>query len=219
MRANIKFFKSFQSIFCILSIITFIFCSFCFSFEESDSNHNKDEENQLEQIKVRVDYTEIPNQASFFKNTKFEKYREIGETRDLTGIWTGTYNLKKSSVFWTRSNLESINILKSIDFRPYNVYLRFGSKDFERYPEMEISQEGVDYSSVNIKFANNKQINYWAKATSKNWLEVIRGKIMRLNENELFTEFQTTVYDGKIPIYAFRGEVVLTKNEDQDNPL
>lgn len=76
---------------------------------------------------------------------------------------------------------------------------------------LEIIQEGVKYSSVNIDLANDKQINYWTNARNKDWFQVIRGKIFRVNESELFTVFQTTVYEGKTAIYAFKGEAMLMK--------
>jgi len=76
---------------------------------------------------------------------------------------------------------------------------------------LEIIQEDVKYSSIKIDLANNKQINYWTKAKIKDWFQVIRGKIFRVDESHLFTVFQTTVYEDKIPIYAFKGKAVLMK--------
>ena len=83
--------------------------------------------------------------------------------------------------------------------------------DVKKTLGLEISQEDVKYELVNVSLLNGYQISYWTSARSLAWLEVIRGKIFKLSNNELFTKFQTTVYEGKIPIYAFKGEAVLHK--------
>ena len=81
----------------------------------------------------------------------------------------------------------------------------------ENAASVEIIQKDVKYGRVNFDLANDKQINYWTNAKSRDWFQVVRGKIFRVNENQLFTVFQTTVYENKIPIYAFKGEAVLEK--------
>ena len=164
-----------------------------------------------DKIKAKVNYSDGPNQADFFTDTELNKYSEIGQYKDLEGVWTGTYDLVKESIFWINPKLSKSNIFKLIDFKPYAIFLKLDNTDKRGSLKLLVSQEDISYSSVNIEVANNKQINYWTKAMSLNWLEIVRGKILRLNNNELFTIFQTTVYEEKIPIYAFRGEVVLRK--------
>lgn len=165
-------------------------------------------------IKMGINYSENPNQKDFFTNIGYEKYTSLGQYKKLAGMWSGTYDLSQSSIYWINSNLDNLEVFKLIDFRPYKIYLKFNVLPDNKLSNFAISQEDVDYSSVNIDVVNDKQINYWAKAKSLNWLEIVRGKIFRLNESELFTVFQTTVYKGKIPIYAFRGEVTLRKEAD-----
>ncbi|MBI3590094.1 MAG: hypothetical protein HY094_01790 [Candidatus Melainabacteria bacterium] len=162
-------------------------------------------------IKAKINYSENPNQPDFFRAFELGKYKEIGQIEKLTGFWTGTYDLKNESVFWLNPNLDRLKVLKLVDFKTYNVYLKFFVLNNERVLGLQLNQEDINYRTVNIEIANDKQINYWAEASSSDWLEIVRGKIFRLNDNELFTVFQTTVYEEKNPIYAFRGELVLRK--------
>lgn len=164
-------------------------------------------------IKVQVNYREGPNQSDFFTNTDLKEYEIIGSIRNLDGIWLGTYNLSRDSVYWINPQLDSSEFFKIIEFGPYDVYLKFKFDENNKLSALELKQKDIDYGPVNIGFANDKQINYWTKATTSNWLEIVRGKLFRMNNNELFTIFQTTIYEDKIPIYAFRGEFVLKKVE------
>ena len=100
-----------------------------------------------------------------------------------------------------------------MNFGPYTISLKFNLIDVV-ISGLEIIQEGVKYGSVNIDLGNDNQINYWTNARSKDWVQVVRGKIFRVNENQLFTVFQTIVYENKIPIYAFKGEAILEKVRD-----
>ena len=198
-----------MKLFCFFLILVLIFNSFGLTLKTSkpipilEKIKNK--------IKMGINYSENPNQKDFFTNIDHEKYTSFGQYRKLTGLWSGTYDLSQSSVYWINSNLDNLEVFKLIDFRPYKVYLKFNVLSDDKLSNLTISQNDVDYGSVNIDVVNDKQINYWAKAKSLNWLEIVRGKIFRLNESEIFTVFQTTVYEGKIPIYAFRGEVILRK--------
>jgi hypothetical protein len=102
-----------------------------------------------------------------------------------------------------------------IQFGPYRIFLKthFGGN---RLLSIEIRQEDIGYGQVNFEVVRNKsQINYWTKATNSIWLETIRGKIFKVSEKELYTIFQTTVYEDKIPIYAFRGNALLTMIGDR----
>ena len=169
-------------------------------------------------LKIKVNYTENPNQTDFFTTSEFQKYREIGLPEKLDGIWKGNYILNRESVFWVTPSLDNNKIYSSIDFGPYSLSLRFNLNEKTILSGLEIIQKDVKYSLVNFDFANDKQINYWTKAKNRDWFQVIRGKIFRVSKNQLFTVFQTTVYEGKIPIYAFKGEATLEKL-DRDAPL
>lgn len=164
-------------------------------------------------IKVQVNYREGPNQSDFFTNTDFRKFEIIEPIKSLDGTWFGTYDLSEDSVYWINPHLDSSEIFKIIEFGPYDVYLKFKFDEDNKLSALELKQEDIDYGSVSIELANNKQINYWTKATTFNWLEIVRGKLSRINNNELFTIFQTTIYEDKIPIYAFRGEFVLKRTD------
>ncbi len=191
----------------MLVIISLIFSSFGYVFKENKPvSILKD---LIKKVKLKINYVENPNQADFFKTTDMDKYTKIGPFENLTGSWTGTYVLNQESVFWTNSQVERSSIFKLIDFKSYDIYFKFNHSG--KFPKLEIGQEGTSYSSVNIEIANDKQISYWAEAVSLNWREIIRGKIFRLNNDALYTVFQTTVYERKIPIYAFSGEVVLKR--------
>ena len=163
-------------------------------------------------IKVKVNYTENPNQGDFFTSNEFEKYREIGSTEKLDGIWSGNYTLDRESIFWVAPLLDNNQVYDSIDFGPYGLNFKFNLIEKTILSSLEIIQEDITYSLVNIDIANDKQISYWTKAKNGDWFQVIRGKIFRVNENQLFTVFQTTVYEGKIPIYAFKGETILNRS-------
>ena len=162
-------------------------------------------------IKIKLNYNENPNQTDFFTSSEFKNYVEIGQLEKLDGIWHGSYTLSPESIFWTNPSLDNNHIYNSIDSGPYTINIKFNLIEKSILSGLEIIQKDVKYSSVNIDLANDKQINYWTKAKNKDWFQVIRGKIFRVSENLLFTVFQTTVYEGKIPIYAFKGEAVLSK--------
>lgn len=208
---KIKFFK------CLCIFICFLIFLAIFSgisgFTLKDSKLLLLKESLINKIKANINYYDGPNQADFFTESELSKYFKIGQNEMLKGIWTGTYDLTENSVFWTNPKLDKVDIFKLIDLRTYILFFRFDNTYKNRFPKLSVSQEDIDYGSVNIEQANDKQINYWTNAKSRNWVEIIRGKIFRLNDNELFTVFQTTVYERKIPIYAFRGEVVLRKKQ------
>ncbi len=182
--------------------------SFGFGFKEANT---EDSLNRSEgKIKVKVNYTEGPNIKDFF-NTELGNYLGLGLPENLQGIWRGTYDLKKESVYWISPTIEKHILYRKIGFGPYNIKLKLNVNEKGVLNDFDISQEDIGYRSVNIEWANDKQINYWAKANTKNWLEVVRGKILRVSNNELYTEFQTTVYESKTPIYAFNGNSVLQR--------
>ena len=173
-----------------------------------------DFDNIESEIKAKVNYTENPNQTDFFSNKEFQKYNEIGPLEKLHGIWSGNYTLNDKSIFWVPPSLDNSHIYNSVDSGPYTISIKFNLTEKMILSSLEIIQKDVKYSSVNIDLANDKQINYWTKAKSRDWFQVVRGKIFRVNENQLFTVFQTTVYENKIPIYAFKGEAILEKRRD-----
>lgn len=71
-------------------------------------------------------------------------------------MWSGTYDLSQSSVYWINSNLDNLEVFKLIDFRPYKIYLKFNVLPDNKLSNFAISQEDVDYSSVNIDVVNDK---------------------------------------------------------------
>lgn len=206
---KIKFFKCLCVFICfVVFLVVFYSVS---GFTLKDSKLFPLQENLIKRIKANINYYDGPNQADFFTESGLNKYLEIGQKEILEGVWTGTYDLTNKSIFWINAKLDKTEIFKLIDFHTYLLFFRFDNTYKNKFPQLSISQEEINYGSVNIWKANPKQINYWTSAKSNNWIEIVRGKIFRLNENELFTVFQTTVYERKIPIYAFRGEVVLNK--------
>ena len=184
----------------LVSLFFLLNSGFCSDFDDAEGK-----------IKVKVDYTENPNQIDFFSNNEFRKYNEIGLPEKLSGIWSGSYTLSRESVFWVNPSLDDNSIQNSVDFGPYNISLKFNLIDNVILSGLEIIQKDVKYSSVKINLANEKQINYWTEAKSGDWFQVVRGKIFRVNESQLFTVFQTTVYENKTPIYAFRGKAFLSR--------
>lgn len=209
--SKIKFFKSIRIYFCLLGGFSLVFSSFGFRFKEGAP---KSFINVKSKLKVKINYNENPNKPDFFTKTETAEFIDFGDFKDLDGIWTGSYSLNEGSIVWTNPNIsaeDSKRIFDLIYTGPYNIYLKFSLTD--RLKELSISQENIQYNSINFEQVSNNQINYWAKASTKNWLEVIRGKVYRLKEDKLFTIFQTTVYEGKIPIYAFYGEAMLTKDK------
>lgn len=157
-------------------------------------------------------FTEGPNQADFFYNSYVNNFTELPGHVALEGTWTGTYYLDKASIFWVNSNLNKLDFYKLIEFGPYKINFKFVLNSAKKISSLQIEQEDINYGFVNVDIKDKKQVNYWTKALNKNWVEIIRGKVHKINDNELFTIFQTIVYEGKIPIYAFRGETALSKN-------
>lgn len=208
---KIKFFKSlWESLFLSL-FLAFYPAGITFGFKEVQPFGFLD--GVKSKIKVKVNYLEGPSQAGFFTNTELDKYIDLGPFENLEDAWLGKYSLIQESIFWTNPNLNKYKIFNLIGFGQYDISLKFNLASDNRLSCLEIFQEGVKYGSVNIELPNNKQINYWTKATSSSWIEIIRGKIMRVNDEELFTEFQTTVYEERTPIYAFHGQSVLRRIE------
>lgn len=162
-------------------------------------------------LEVKVNYDESLNQPSFFTNTNISEYVEVGQVKKLKGLWSGNFQLTKKSIFWTNPKQDKNEIINSIRYGPYKIFLNFNLGINDRLVSIDIGQEEVMYGSINVQLANKKQINYWATANSDKWFEVIRGKVFRVNKDKLFTVFQTTVYEKKIPIYAFEGIAVLEK--------
>ena len=209
--AKIKFFKSRRDFYLFFVFFGLILSNFGISLKEGEFSFFKDIKSK---IQVKINYFEPPSTKDFFSNTVLEKYIAIVPLKELNGIWEGTFSLNKNSVFWTNQNFEKHYIYSLISFGPYGIYLKFNNPSTSisnKLSGLEVVQEDVQYDSVNIELANDKQINYWAKAHSKKWFEIVRGKILRINDNELFMEFQTTVYEKKIPIYAFRDRLVLRR--------
>ena len=208
---KIKFFKSLhKSLLLFVLFVTFL--NFGFSFKEIKPITF--EEKLKSKIKVKVNYTDGPSQSDFFTRSETGDYLNLGSLKKIEGVWLGKYDLSKESVFWINPNLKSSRIYNVVAFGPYDIYLKFNLINDSKLIGLKISQEGVNYGPVNVGIPNNKQINYWTRAVSSNWAEVIRGKIFRISEGELFTEFQTTVYEEKGPIYAFQGKAVLKKVEE-----
>ena len=159
-------------------------------------------------LKIKVNFNEGPNKEDFFLNNDIEHYTQVTSFNELESTWIGTYELTPKSIFWTNPNSKKTTLTY---FGPYNIRFNFGAPAINRNSSLEIIQEGTEYKNVKLQLANNKQVNYWADVISKRWIEVVRGKIFKRNDNELLCVFQTTVYENKVPIYAFNGEVILTR--------
>ena len=195
-------------------LVLVIFLNFGFKLKESEPHSFlKELKNKLN---VKINYYETPVQSDFFTSSenceKPEKCIGIGSVEELGNLWRGKYDLVKESIFWVNPSLSKNKIYNLIHFGPYEISFRFKLLGEKRLSGVDVLQEGVKYYPANVEIANDKQINYWTKAMTENWLEIIRGKMFRKNEDELFTIFQTVVYEEKLPIYAFRGESVLKKS-------
>lgn len=165
-------------------------------------------------VKLKASYVEGPHQSDFFiENPESDNFAffNLFDLPRGDGKWSGEFALSKESIFWTNPSLDKEKIYDLIQFGPYRIFLKTRVNS-DKLLGIEIKQEDIGYGQVNFEIARNKsQINYWTKAKSSSWLETIRGKIFKVNEKELYTVFQTTVYEDKIPIYAFRGEAYLRK--------
>lgn len=210
MSVKIKNFKcSEQILYCII-LFLLVLNNQGFVFKESSSKSALKNTSASERIKAKIHFSDMPNQSDFFTNSDLGKYSEIGNSEKLKGIWSGQYNLMSEAIYWFNPAINKNKIISLIDFKDYTLDLKILPQD-SRGLTLQLSQESVSYSSVNIAFENKRQLNYWAKLSADNWFEVVRGKIFRINEDELFTVFQTTVYEERTPIYAFNGEMVLSK--------
>lgn len=202
---KITFFKSLR----ILTILSLVFLVFGFTFKEDKPlSFFKDLKSK---IKVKVNYNEGPNQEDFFAQSESNTYVSLGPVEKLEGFWSGKYTLNKQDIFWINPHLDSSKIYSTVGFGQYDIDLKFYLTHDKGSLIIEIFQDKVNYGLVNIEILSNKQINYWTKANSSNWLEIVRGKIFRVDNDKLFTQFQTTVYEDRIPIYAFRGEATLRR--------
>jgi len=170
-------------------------------------------------LKLKVNYSENPNQKDFFAESFKSSHIELGSLNNLNANWEGNFNLIKEDVFWINPIFSSSQIHPLIYFGPYNISFIFSSHNDKDLIQLFINQEGVIYGQAYLDIASDRQINYWTKATSDNWIQIVRGKIFRINNEELYTLFQTTVYEEKIPIYAFRGESVLRKKKAPEDTV
>lgn len=204
---NIRLFKSLEKSVTYVTVLLLISSSFAFSFKGNRFLVPPDKE-----IKAKVNFSDNPNQQDFFTSVESGQFINLGPYVLLEGVWSGSYELDPHSIFWINSSLDKLKIHNLINFGHYNIALRFNLQESKRLSSIEIVQEDVKYDPANVGFIKDSQINYWTKAKCKDWLEIIRGKIFRRNSNELLTVFQTTVYENKVPIYAFRGEALLKKS-------
>ena len=165
-------------------------------------------------LQVKITYSDNVDSSSFFElsNEDGLRYLDLGAPEALNGIWKGSYNLNEDSVYWVNPEVEKNQILNSISLGDYKLSLKIIS-DEHKVNDLVILQDKLNYGPVNVKIVKSKQINYWTKALNQNWVEVIKGKILRSNVSSLYTEFRTTVYDKGIPIYAFQGKTVLVKDQ------
>lgn len=174
------------------------------------------QEADSDKLQVMINYDVVLAQPDFFSSDDLEKYSPIGQIKDLKGIWVGSYNLGKKSVYWINPHLDREKILRGIKLGKYKIFLNFNiseSEAFSRLLSIDIVQKDIKYGSTGVQTPSDKQINYWTTAKTNNWFQVIRGKVFRINKTELLTIFQTTVYEGKTPIYAFEGVAVINKLE------
>lgn len=188
-----------------LTVVLLSFFSSGFVFKEVNLKEFVQDKGKL---KVKINYTEGPNQADFFIKKEEGNFLKLDNDSSLIGKWHGKFELKRDSIYWINSGI-SKKIINTINFGQYNVFFNFNPANKKNKLKLEVSQEDISYESVNVSFLDDYKISYWTSAKSLNWLEVIRGKVFKLSNNELFCKFQTTVYEEKIPIYAFRGETVL----------
>lgn len=212
MVPKIKFFKSF----CLSFLYILIFITFSGSYGftlQGDKQPMYVEEKEEYRIRIGINFCERPINSDFYIDSDLNNYKDLGGNKSLLGTWSGSFNLQLSNVNWVNPELKREKILSNVEFGPYLLFLKFNYDDGGRETNLYIGQNNVDYSSVNIEKINKKQMNYWAKGITKNWIETIRGKIFRTNDDELLTHFQTVVYEDKIPIYAFQGEVNLKSIE------
>ena len=207
MPSKIKYFKSLGLLSsCLILILSM--STYSDALEEVRSNDYPENKDSL---KVKINFNENPNALDFFKLDNNSRFVEFHEFEDLKNIWSGHYEIVKDSVYWTNPDINNNQIYDLINFGQYDLSLKFNLLDEKILSGLEVIQDEISYSSVNIEVLNNKQINYWTKAKIKDWFEIIRGKIFKIGDNQLFMVFQTTVYKKNIPIYAFRGDTVLSK--------
>lgn len=195
-------FLLFIGIFCLSFLI-----SFCLAYEKS---FIRDSQGKL---KVKVIYSDNPNEEDFFKlsSEASQLFEKISSLQGLNGLWKGVYELDKNSIYWINSQINKYQVYRTVSFGTYNLHFQFVPDNQNEINRLIISQDDIEYGPVNVELVEDKQVNYWTKATNGSWVEIIRGKCYRKKNNELFTVFQTTVYEEGIPIYAFRGESNLIK--------
>ncbi len=222
MHGNLKLFKYFILIF--LNFYYFSHLSWVYpqttSKEYLDiplqdiSSFTKKDHSSPTKIELKLNYQENLYQPDFFFNDNQDKYLEIGQLKDIHGVWIGSFQLTDRSLYWINSKLDRNRVLRSVKYGPYKMGIQFETNLADNLIDLRIVQKEVNYESINFQIYNKKQINYWANVSSDKWYEVVRGKIFRVNQKELLTIFQTTVYEGKTPIYAFEGVAVLNKVKD-----
>jgi hypothetical protein len=205
-----------------LRLITLIFASFLLALPlkaqilDSDNSTNFLQNTEPSKLQLMINYDEVLAQPDFFTCDDLKKYSSIGQIKNLKGLWSGTYKLGPKSIYWTNPKLDKEKILSNIKFASYKIFLNFNVSDSETLSKLlsiDIVQRDIKYGSTGLQIQNEKQINYWTTAKIDNWVQIIRGKVFRVNKNELLTIFQTTVYERKTPIYAFEGVAIINKLE------
>ena len=214
MPINMNFLKfltllSFLSVF---SIQVFGFDSIEFAFDE-DTPEPGTSTKLPEKIKAMLNYDVRPNRSDFFSRNDLGEAIDLQPEKELGGIWVGTYTLNEKSIKWINSKTPHHEVFNSIEFGDYNFSLKFDVNSIGRIIDLSVAQDGFDYDSINFQRLDDKKLTYWTRAVSKDWVEVIRGKLIRKSKDEILTIFQTTVYKENTPIYSFRGKSSMKKSE------
>jgi hypothetical protein len=217
MDKKIKLFKYF-----VLGLITYsIFTSFgknCasfaldfqdveFAFDEDEPDKEVTESKDL----VKKSFSKGPNKADFFVNKINEKNILLGTLNNLSGKWVGQYSLANNSISWIGKEFSSDSVGRIENFGKNDFIINFNFDEIGSKNKFSIIKHEQEFGQVNFQIVKDKQLNYWSKSVNNELVQVLRGKLIRKNENELVTVFQITAYQNNAPIYAFISQVLLKR--------
>lgn len=206
---------------CILTFITlfyFLCLGLCslpaynnieFAFDEDKPERKKPLPIKTQKIKAELVFTENPNKEDFFSRNDLGTAIDLEPLSEIKGNWSGQYDLSEKSIKWINPTFNQSKVFKKVEFGKYLINLNFIFSGSNRLEELNINQDQFDYGHIYFRKLDSQRLIYWTSALSGKWTEVIRGKMVRKSKDEIYTIFQTTVYEEGIPIYAFRGEAIL----------
>lgn len=176
-----------------------------FAFDE-DIPSEDSEVGVTNMVKSELSSTKII--SGFFEKDNLGKTIGLGESKNLNGLWVGDISFSNESIVWKSSNFKSSSNVNIFDLKNLNLNI---ASDTLYIQKIKIDLGNLKYGQINFQKVSDEKINFWSNTEYENKNYILRGKLVRITDNELFTVLLITVYDKNIPLYAVEGQSILKK--------